>query len=108
MIITTFLNVQLPITVKPVNQGHPMEKYNMIFIDKWSLFGCYFFIKEGLLKSGLYSKVAFNTSLTVYIAYILYKYLIFHMTELTTNPINWYMYILLRNILIIYNVNLDR
>ena len=29
-------------TVKPVNKGHPREKQNMFFIDKWSLFGGYF------------------------------------------------------------------
>ena len=29
-------------TVKPVNKGHPREKQNMVFIDKWSLFGGYF------------------------------------------------------------------
>ena len=25
-------------TVKPVNKGHPMDRQNMVFIDKWSLF----------------------------------------------------------------------
>ena len=28
-------------TVKPVNKGHPEERQNMVFIDKWSLFGVY-------------------------------------------------------------------
>ena len=32
------LNVYI---VKPVNKGHPMEKQNLIFIDKWSLYGGY-------------------------------------------------------------------
>ena len=45
------------------------------FIDKWSLFGCYFFnfINKGLLKCGrlclqvgLYSEVVFNIGFTVY------------------------------------------
>ena len=39
-------------TVKPVNKGHPRERQNMVFIDKWSLLGG--FIKEGLLQGGLY------------------------------------------------------
>ena len=26
-------------TVKPVHKGHPREIQNMVFIDKWSLFG---------------------------------------------------------------------
>ena len=49
--------------VKPVNKGHPRERQNMVFIDKWSLFGDYF-IKERLLKcdlllqSGPYLEVA--------------------------------------------------
>ena len=30
------------ITVKPVNKGHPWERQNMVFIDKWSLFEGYF------------------------------------------------------------------
>jgi hypothetical protein len=25
-------------TVKPVNKGHPGERLNMVFIDKWSVF----------------------------------------------------------------------
>ena len=29
-------------TVKPVNKGHPRERQDMVFIDKWSLIGCYF------------------------------------------------------------------
>ena len=29
-------------TVKPVNKGHPREEKNMVFINKWSLFGGYF------------------------------------------------------------------
>ena len=28
-------------TVKPVNKGHSRERQNMVFIDKWSLFGGY-------------------------------------------------------------------
>ena len=57
-------------TVKPVNKGHPRERRkNIVFIDKWSLFGGNFvyFNKKGLLKcglylqDGLYSEVAFNT-----------------------------------------------
>ena len=31
-------------TVKPVNKGHPSERQNIIFRDKWSLFGCYFIL----------------------------------------------------------------
>ena len=31
-------------TVKPVNKGHPRERQNKVFIDKWSLFGGNFFI----------------------------------------------------------------
>ena len=46
----------------------------MVFIDKQSLFGGYFFyfIKKGVLKcglylqGGLYLEMAFNTGLTVY------------------------------------------
>ena len=26
-------------TVKPVNKSHPRERQNIVFIDKWSLFG---------------------------------------------------------------------
>ena len=56
-----------------MNKGHPRERQDMVFIDKWSLFGGYFvyLIKEGLLKCGLYiqgglkSEVAFNTGWTV-------------------------------------------
>ena len=29
-------------TVKPVNKGHQRNRQNMVFIDKWSLFGGYF------------------------------------------------------------------
>ena len=25
--------------VKPVNKGHPRERWHMVFIDKWTLFG---------------------------------------------------------------------
>ena len=30
-------------TVKPVNKGHPRERQHMVFIDKWSLFGGYWY-----------------------------------------------------------------
>ena len=30
-------------TVKPQNKGHPREQQVMVLIDKWFLFGCYFF-----------------------------------------------------------------
>ena len=78
-------------TIKPANKGHPRERQNMVFKDKWSLFGGYFvlFIKAGLLKcclylhGGLYSEVVFKirfdcTSFTCYISYIasLQKYII--------------------------------
>ena len=57
-----------------MNKGHPRERQNMVFIDKWSLFGGYFFYfnKEGLLQcglylqGGLYSEVTLNTGWTVY------------------------------------------
>ena len=61
-------------TVKPVDKGHPRERQQTVFIDKWSLFEGYFvlfFFEEGLLKcdlylqGGLYSEVAINTGLTV-------------------------------------------
>ena len=26
-------------TVKPVNKGHPRERLNMVYIEKWSLLG---------------------------------------------------------------------
>ena len=29
-------------TVKPVNKGHPRERHNIVFIDKWSLFEGFF------------------------------------------------------------------
>ena len=29
-------------TVKPVNKGHPRERQNMVFIDKWPFIGGYF------------------------------------------------------------------
>ena len=31
-------------TVKPVDKGHPKEKQNMVFINKWSLFRGYFVV----------------------------------------------------------------
>ena len=31
-------------TVKPVDKGHPRERQNMVFIDKWSLFEGYFLL----------------------------------------------------------------
>ena len=42
-------------TFKPVNIDHPMDRQNLDFIDKWSLFGGYLvlFIKEGLKKFSL-------------------------------------------------------
>ena len=58
-----------------MNKGHPREKQNMVFIDKWSLFGGYFVLfykRKGLLKCGLYlqggiySEVTINTGLTVF------------------------------------------
>ena len=57
-----------------MNKGHPWERNDMVFIDKWSLFGGYFiyFIKEWILKCGLYlkggrySEMTFNTVLTVH------------------------------------------
>ena len=63
-------------TVKPVNKGHPGERQNLVFIDKWSLFGSAFLfylliIKEELSICGLYSQdglyweVVFNTGMTV-------------------------------------------
>ena len=37
-------------TVKPVNKGHTKERENMVFIDKWSLFGGYFvLIYQGIV-----------------------------------------------------------
>ena len=43
-------------TVKPVNKGHPRKRLNIIFIDKWSLFGGNFvlFYQGMVLKCGLY------------------------------------------------------
>ena len=39
-------------TVKPVNKSHPREKQDMVFIDKWSLFGGNFvlFKQERLIE----------------------------------------------------------
>ena len=37
-----FIQPYFESTVKPVHKGHPREKQNMVFIDKWSLFGGYF------------------------------------------------------------------
>ena len=62
------------ILIKPVNKVHPGERHNMVFIGNWSLYGGYlalFYLRRVLLncdlylQGGLYSKVAFNTSLTV-------------------------------------------
>ena len=60
-------------TVKHVNKDRPRERQNMVFIDKWFLFGCHFvnivngkFSKCGFsLQGGLYSEEVFNTDLTV-------------------------------------------
>ena len=30
-------------TVKPVNKSHPRGRQNMVFTDKWPLFGGYFY-----------------------------------------------------------------
>ena len=40
-------------TVKPVNKGHPRERQNMVFIDKWSVFGDYFvlFYQERVIEA---------------------------------------------------------
>ena len=32
-------NNQQQHTAKTVNKGHPRDRQNMVFIDKWSLFG---------------------------------------------------------------------
>ena len=65
-----------------MNKGHPRERLHMAFIDKQSLFGgCVVLIKEGLLnlkcglylQGGLYSDMAFNTGLTVYILWLFYQ-----------------------------------
>ena len=57
-------------TVKPVNKGHPRERQDMVFIDKWSLFGGFFVLfNEGCdhyLQDGLFWEVLFNTGLTVH------------------------------------------
>ena len=59
-------------TVKPMNKGHPRERQNMVFYRQVVLVGCYFII-EGLLEfclylhGDLYSEVALNTGLTVYL-----------------------------------------
>ena len=54
-------------TVKPVNKGHPWERQNMVFIDKWSYFEVTLFnlIYKKLLKYGLYLEVVFYTGFTV-------------------------------------------
>ena len=80
-------------TVKPVNKGLLRERQNMVFIDKWPLFGGYFvsfypgrvievgslfegyfvlfyqglgYLECGLyLQDSLYSEVAFYTGLIV-------------------------------------------
>ena len=51
------LSLEYRTTVKPVNKGRPGERQQIVFIDKWSLFGGFFDllnIKEGLLNCGLY------------------------------------------------------
>ena len=36
------------VTVKPVNKGHPREIQNVVFIEKWSLFGgCFVLFYQG-------------------------------------------------------------
>ena len=59
--------------VRPVNKGHQRDTQDMVFIDKWSLFRGNFVLFFKLLKcghylryGGLYSKVVFNTGLTVF------------------------------------------
>ena len=48
-------------TVKPVNKGHPRERQHMAFIDKWSLFGCYFvlFYQGRVIEVAFVYRVAF-------------------------------------------------
>ena len=56
-----------------MNKGHPRERQNIVFIDKWYLFRGHFvnLISEKLSKyglyfqGGLYLEVVFNTGLTV-------------------------------------------
>ena len=47
-----YCDQQYGITVKPVNKGYPWEKQNVVFIDKWSLFGGYFalFYQESVIE----------------------------------------------------------
>ena len=61
-------------TVKPVNKGHPLERQDMVFIDKWSLLGdnLVLFYQERFIEvwpfyiqGGLYLEVDFETGLTV-------------------------------------------
>ena len=66
--VTEFSN-----TVEPVNKGHPRERQNMVFIDKWSLFGGFFvifyqgrfFVMWPLFSGWSLFGVVFNTGLTV-------------------------------------------
>ena len=45
-----------------MNKGHPRgKKQHMVFIEKWPLFGGY--IKEGLLKCGLYLQGGFYSEI---------------------------------------------
>ena len=34
-LVVTYIAFGNEYTVKPVNKGHPMERQNMAFIDKW-------------------------------------------------------------------------
>ena len=71
---TIFRKLIGPCTVKPVNKGHPKERQNMVFIDKWSLFGGNIVLfNQGkvtevylYIQDGLYLDVVFNTDLTVF------------------------------------------